>query len=83
MTKALIIKAFVLVPGIGLEPIRPQWTQDFKSCVSICTSGSAVQRTPWRNQTFSIPKVINYKSFLKIRIASCSLKTITFPSFIA
>jgi len=23
-----------LVPGIGLEPIRPQWTQDFKSCVS-------------------------------------------------
>ncbi len=22
------------VPGIGLEPIRPQWTQDFKSCVS-------------------------------------------------
>ncbi len=23
-----------VVPGIGLEPIRPQWTQDFKSCVS-------------------------------------------------
>ena len=23
-----------MVPGIGLEPIRPQWTQDFKSCVS-------------------------------------------------
>ena len=22
------------VPGIGLEPIRPQWSQDFKSCVS-------------------------------------------------
>jgi NAD-dependent deacetylase len=25
---------FSVVPGIGLEPIRPQWTQDFKSCVS-------------------------------------------------
>jgi hypothetical protein len=25
---------YLKVPGIGLEPIRPQWTQDFKSCVS-------------------------------------------------
>ena len=25
---------FSVVPGIGLEPIRPQWTQDFKSCKS-------------------------------------------------
>ncbi len=22
------------VPGAGLEPARPQWPQDFKSCVS-------------------------------------------------
>lgn len=22
------------VPRMGLEPIRPQWSQDFKSCVS-------------------------------------------------
>ena len=22
------------VPGAGLEPARPQWSQDFKSCVS-------------------------------------------------
>ena len=24
----------VLVPGAGLEPAQPQWSQDFKSCVS-------------------------------------------------
>jgi hypothetical protein len=24
----------VCVPGVGLEPTRPQWPQDFKSCVS-------------------------------------------------
>ncbi len=23
-----------LVPGAGIEPARPQWPQDFKSCVS-------------------------------------------------
>ena len=23
-----------LVPGAGLEPAQPQWSQDFKSCVS-------------------------------------------------
>jgi hypothetical protein len=22
------------VPGAGIEPARPQWSQDFKSCVS-------------------------------------------------
>ena len=33
-TKSLKKKLSCLVPGIGLEPIRPQWTQDFKSCVS-------------------------------------------------
>ena len=26
-------KAFK-VPGAGIEPARPQWPQDFKSCVS-------------------------------------------------
>jgi hypothetical protein len=25
---------FLLVPGAGIEPARPQWTQDFKSCAS-------------------------------------------------
>ena len=24
----------LLVPGAGIEPARPQWPQDFKSCVS-------------------------------------------------
>ena len=24
----------ILVPGAGIEPARPQWPQDFKSCVS-------------------------------------------------
>lgn len=26
--------ASLCVPGAGLEPARPQWSQDFKSCVS-------------------------------------------------
>jgi hypothetical protein len=25
---------FKRVPGAGIEPARPQWSQDFKSCVS-------------------------------------------------
>ena len=29
-----MIARHFLVPGAGLEPARPQWTQDFKSWVS-------------------------------------------------
>jgi hypothetical protein len=32
----LIFRGFgvEVVPGAGLEPAQPQWSQDFKSCVS-------------------------------------------------
>jgi hypothetical protein len=28
------VRFLAFVPGVGLEPTRPQWSQDFKSCVS-------------------------------------------------
>ena len=30
----LLLSSFVLVPGTGIEPVRPQWPRDFKSLVS-------------------------------------------------
>ena len=34
--------ALNFVPGIGIEPIRPQWPQDFKSCVSTSSTTWAI-----------------------------------------
>ena len=43
--KRLSIKPFGVVPGIGLEPIRTQCSQDFKSCVSTnSTTWACLQR---------------------------------------
>ncbi len=47
----------LLVPGIGLEPIRPQWTQDFKSCVSTNSTTwafSAVKKKPLKKERYSL-----------------------------
>ena len=30
----LLLSSLVLVPGTGIEPVRPQWPRDFKSLVS-------------------------------------------------
>ena len=30
----LLLSSFILVPGTGIEPVRPQWPRDFKSLVS-------------------------------------------------
>ncbi len=40
--KSLIAQASGFVPGAGIEPAQPQWSQDFKSCAS---TNSAI-RTP-------------------------------------
>ena len=29
------------VPGTGIEPVQPQWPQDFKSCVSTSSTTRA------------------------------------------
>ena len=31
----------ILVPGTGIEPVQPQWPQDFKSCVSTSSTTQA------------------------------------------
>ncbi len=38
-----MIARHFLVPGAGLEPARPQWTQDFKSWVSTNSTIRAIQ----------------------------------------
>ncbi len=41
----LIIRLTALfVPGAGLEPAQPQWSQDFKSCVSTNSTIRATER---------------------------------------
>ncbi len=35
-------KKAILVPGAGIEPARPQWPQDFKSCVSTSSTTRAI-----------------------------------------
>ena len=31
----------LFVPGTGIEPVQPQWPQDFKSCVSTSSTTRA------------------------------------------
>ena len=47
----------LVVPGAGLEPAQPQWSQDFKSCVSTI---------PPSGQTFcSITKIQQIRCYLQ------------------
>ena len=40
----------VFVPGGGLEPPRPQWPQDFKSCVSTNSTIRALRMIYWKGK---------------------------------
>ena len=42
---------YSLVPGVGLEPTRPQWPQDFKSCVSTSSTTRAYWMILGRSKT--------------------------------
>jgi hypothetical protein len=46
MPECLSLQRFSLVPGAGLEPARPQWSQDFKSCVSTSSTTWAFVKKP-------------------------------------
>ena len=78
-----------MVLEAGIEPARPQWPQDFKSCVSTdsTTRASSVERAKngTRTRDPDLGKVVLYqlsyfRVYLKLLLVSCFLPRSDFVS---
>ncbi len=62
----LILTAFVLVPGTGVEPVRLLGPQDFKSCVSTNSTTQAVNESAKAHHSLQAIKKFNNLNFFNL-----------------